>query len=78
MNSLWTAGRLVISLSLAVILLVKSVFLLLKERTAAFDVHIQMLEKVSDSRINIVSVGERLDALGEVSNPPIPALGPAE
>ncbi|MCI4377752.1 hypothetical protein PGIGA_G00207330 [Pangasianodon gigas] len=46
------------------------------EKIAALKVRIQTLERVSES--SIVSVGESLDVLGGVSNPPTPALEPSQ
>ncbi|XP_053085594.1 uncharacterized protein LOC128317482 [Pangasianodon hypophthalmus] len=50
----------------------------LTEKIAALEVRIQSLERVSESESSVVSVGESLDALGGVSNPPTPALEPSQ
>ncbi|XP_053094978.1 uncharacterized protein LOC128319677 isoform X2 [Pangasianodon hypophthalmus] len=50
----------------------------LTEKIAALEVRIQTLERVSESESSVVSVGESLDALGGVSNPPTPALEPSQ
>lgn len=44
------------------------------KKIAPLELHFQKLESICESKSSIVSIGEILDALCGVSNPPTPAL----
>lgn len=50
----------------------------LTKKITDLEVHIQSLDRIIESESSAVSVGESLDALGGLSNPPVLALEPSQ